>query len=408
MSIVILGAGQAGLQIALSLRQKGYDRGLLLVGDEVHLPYQRPPLSKAYLKGQADAASLALRSAEALASLGIELRLGRGARRIDRAGKLVELEGEILPYHKLALALGTRPRSIAVPGADLPGVLSLRGIDDGEALLAALSSAHHVVIIGGGFIGLEVAATAAAAGKKVCVLEAGERVMARAVAPQISTWFERMHRGLGSRVLTSVAVASINGDGHVRSVTLSSGEVLPAEVVLVGVGAIPNDAIASAAGLDCPNGILVDQCGRTSDPDILAAGDCALHPNRFADGLFRLESVHNAIDQAKVVAAAMLGEGVPYDSVPWFWSDQGQAKLQTTGLPLGTELHVTRGDPEAGRFTVFHLKHGRIIAADSVNSPSDHMCARRLIANGTVISPEILANPDTDLKSLAIQPRVEA
>ncbi|MFB9981291.1 NAD(P)/FAD-dependent oxidoreductase [Mesorhizobium kowhaii] len=403
MGIVIVGAGQAGLQIALSLRQKGYDGGVVLLGDEMHLPYQRPPLSKGYLKGTADAASLVFRPAEALASLGIDVRLGQDVRRIDRTEKFVELETANLPYDKLALALGTRPRSLSIPGADLPGVLSLRGISDGEALLAALSASRHIVIIGGGFIGLEVAATAAAAGKQVCVVEAGERVMARAVAPQISAWFEDMHRSLGTRIETSAQVTSIDGDDRVRSVTLSSGEALPAEVVLVGVGAVPNIEIAAASGLECPNGILVDAYGRTSDPDVFAAGDCALHPNRFAGGMFRLESVQNAIDQAKAVAAAMMGEALPYESVPWFWSDQGDAKLQTTGLPLRTEQYVLRGVPDDGKFTVFHLKGGLVIAADSVNSPSDHMCARRIVANGISVSPEILSDPATDLKSVAMQ-----
>ncbi|MGR9276190.1 NAD(P)/FAD-dependent oxidoreductase [Rhizobium leguminosarum] len=403
MGIVILGAGQAGLQIALSLRQKGYADTVTLVGDEPHLPYQRPPLSKAYLKGQADAASLAFRPAEALASQGIELRLGKPALLIERVGKWVEFEDSRLPYDKLAIALGTRPRKLALPGADLAGVMSLRGITDGEALLVALSAATDVVIIGGGFIGLEVAATAAAAGKTVSVLEAAPRVMARAVAPGISAWFEDMHREMGSRILTSACIASIDGDDRVRSVTLGDGEVIRADVVLVGIGAVPNTEIAVDAGLECPNGIAVDALGQTSDPDIFAAGDCTLHPNRYAGGAFRLESVQNAIDQAKVVAGAMMGETTPYDAVPWFWSDQGSTKLQTTGLPIGTDAHVTRGDPGASKFTIFHLKSGRVIAADSVNSPADHMCARRMVANGVAVAAETLADPATDLKSLAMQ-----
>ncbi|KAB1082180.1 NAD(FAD)-dependent dehydrogenase [Neorhizobium galegae] len=403
MGIVILGAGQAGLQIALSLRQKGYAGTLTLVGDEPHLPYQRPPLSKAYLKGLADAASLAFRPAEALASQGIDLRLGKPVLRIDRVGKRVEFEDANLPYDKLAITLGTRPRKLVLPGAELSGVMSLRGITDGEALMLALSAANDVVIIGGGFIGLEVAATAAAAGKSVSVLEAAPRVMARAVAPDISSWFERMHRGMGSRIVTSAFIASIDGDDRVRSVTLGDGEVIRADVVLVGIGAVPNTEIATDAGLDCPNGVVVDALGQTSDPYIFAAGDCTLHPNRYAGGAFRLESVQNAIDQAKTVAGAMMGEVAPYDAVPWFWSDQGNTKLQTTGLPIGTDAHVTRGDPETGKFTVFHLKSGQVIAADSVNSPADHMCARRMVANGLAVAAETLADPATDLKSLAMQ-----
>lgn len=403
MGIVILGAGQAGLQIALSLRQKGHQGNITLVGDEPHLPYQRPPLSKAFLKGQADAASLALRPVDALKALGIEMRLGQRAVSIDRERKTVQLSTGDCTYDKLALALGTRPRSLQISGSTLPGVLSLRGIKDGEALLAALARSQRVVIVGGGFIGLEVAATAAAAGKQVCVLEAEARVMARAVAPAISAWFEDMHRALGTRIVTCAKIASINGLDQVTSVTLTDGEIIAADLVLVGVGAVPNDEIAKDAGLECPNGILVDACGRTSDPDIYAAGDCALHPNRFANRVFRLESVQNAIDQAKVVAGAMVGEAVAYDAVPWFWSDQGTAKLQTTGLPIEADLHVTRGNPSEGRFTVFHLRDGKVIAADSVNSPADHMCARRIVAGGLSVHPDVLCDVTIDLKGLANQ-----
>ncbi|CDZ30258.1 FAD-dependent oxidoreductase [Neorhizobium galegae] len=403
MAIVILGAGQAGLQIATSVRQKGYTGKVVLIGDEPHPPYQRPPLSKAFLKGTTDAASLIFRPAEALAAQGIDLILGQKARRIDLIAKTVEINDGTVSYEKLALALGARPRQLAVPGADLEGVYSLRGLADGQKLMSALTSANNVVIVGGGFIGLEVAATAVAAGKVVTVLEAGPRVMARAVAPQISTWFDKMHRDMGTRIVTSAVIAWIDGTDHVKTVTLGDGEVIAADLVLVGIGAVPNTEIAAEAGLECPNGVLVDAVGRTADSDIFAAGDCAFHPNRFAGSYVRLESVQNAIDQSKTVAAAMLDETASYDAVPWFWSDQGQAKLQTTGLPFAAERHVVRGDPEAGKFTVFHLKSGRVIAADSVNSPSDHMCARRMVAGGIPVIPEVLADPATDLKTLAMQ-----
>lgn len=403
MAIVIIGAGQAGLQIATSVRQKGYSGRVVLIGDEPHPPYQRPPLSKAFLKGTADATSLIFRPAEALEAQGIELLLGQRALRIDRADKTVEVGSGVIHYEKLALALGTRPRQLAVPGADLEGVYSLRGLGDGQKLMSALYKANHVVIVGGGFIGLEVAATAVAKGKAVTVLEAGPRVMARAVAPGISDWFEDMHRQMGTRIVTSAVIARLNGTDHITSVTLGDGEVIPADLVLVGIGAVPNTEIAVEAGLECPNGVLVDAVGRTTDLDIFAAGDCAYHPNRFAGSYIRLESVQNAIDQSKAVAAAMLNETASYDAVPWFWSDQGEAKLQTTGLPVATEAHVVRGDPGAGKFTVFHLKSGRVIAADSVNSPADHMCARRIVASGISVTPEVLADPATDLKILAMQ-----
>ena len=400
MDVVIIGAGQAGVQVALSLRQKGHTGGITLIGDEAHLPYQRPPLSKAYLKGEMARDSLTLRPADALVGQGIALRLGVKAIGIDRAGHLVITDGEPVRYDRLVLATGTRPRELTLPGANLPGLFSLRGIEDADALAKALNAARMVVIIGGGFIGLEVAATARAKGIGVTVVEAAPRVMARAVAPVVSTWFEAMHRSMGTTVLTGTGVAAIEGTARVEAVILSDGTRLPADLVPVGIGAVPNAELAQAAGLPCPNGIEVDALGRTADPAIFAVGDCSLHPNTYAGGPFRLESVQNAIDQAKAVAGAILDDAAPYDAVPWFWSDQVAAKLQTTGLPINAEAHVLRGGPDQGRFTVFHLKAGRIIAADSVNMPADHMAARRLVAARAVIAPETLADPAIPLKSL--------
>lgn len=400
MDIVIIGAGQAGVQVALSLRQKGHEGAITLIGDEAHLPYQRPPLSKAYLKGESTRDSLTLRPADALAVQGITLRLGTRVAGIDRAGHLVVTDRAPIPYDRLVIATGTRPRALTLPGADLPGLFALRGIEDADVLGAALQTAHNVVIIGGGFIGLEVAATARAKGLTVTVVEAAPRVMARAVAPAVSAWFEAMHRGMGTMVLTGTGVAAIEGATRVEAVILSDGTHLPADLVLVGIGAVPNAELALAAGLPCPNGIAVDAQGRTADPDIFAVGDCSLHPNPYAGGPFRLESVQNAIDQAKAVAAALLGDTAPYDPVPWFWSDQGVAKLQTTGLPISADAHVLRGDPSEGRFTVFHLRGGVMIAADSVNMPADHMAARRLVVARAVIAPETLANPAIPLKSM--------
>jgi 3-phenylpropionate/trans-cinnamate dioxygenase ferredoxin reductase component len=400
MDVVIIGAGQAGVQVALSLRQKWHEGGIVLIGDEVHLPYQRPPLSKAYLKGEMARESLTLRRADALAAQRITLRLRTKATGINRAGHLVVTDGAPVPYDRLVLATGTRPRALTLPGADLPGLFALRGIEDADALGAALQTARNVVIIGGGFIGLEVAATARAKGLIVTVVEAAPRVMARAVAPMVSAWFEAMHRSMGTTVLTGAGVAAIEGTARVETVVLADGTRLPADLVLVGIGAMPNVELALGAGLPCPNGIEVDAQGRTADPDIFAVGDCSLHPNPYAGGPFRLESVQNAIDQAKAVAGALTGDVAPYDAVPWFWSDQGSAKLQTTGLPINPDAHVVRGDADQGRFTVFHLKGGRIIAADSVNMPADHMAARRLVAARAVIDPETLADLAVPLKSL--------
>jgi 3-phenylpropionate/trans-cinnamate dioxygenase ferredoxin reductase subunit len=400
MDVVIIGAGQAGVQVALSLRQGGQAGGITLIGDEPHAPYQRPPLSKAYLKGEMGVEQLVLRPAQALAAQGIALRTGVRVTGIDRAARVVTGEGLSLSYDHLVIATGTRPRPLPLPGADLPGVLTLRGIEDADRLASALAAAQDVVIIGGGFIGLEAAATARLKGKAVTVVEAAPRVMGRAVAPAISAWFAAMHQGMGTVVLTGTGVAGIEGEGHVSAVTLADGRRLPADLVLVGIGAVPNDELARAAGLACPNGIATDARGCTEDPAIWAVGDCAYAPNPCAGGRFRLESVQNAIDQAKCVAAAILGGDRPYDAVPWFWSDQGSAKLQTTGLPLNPDAHVLRGNPDQGRFTVFHLKGGTIIAADSVNMPADHMAARRLVAARAMVAPKTLADPATPLKSL--------
>jgi 3-phenylpropionate/trans-cinnamate dioxygenase ferredoxin reductase subunit len=279
-------------------------------------------------------------------------------------------------------------------------VLTLRGLDDADALKQALGVATNVAIIGGGFIGLEAAATARAFGKNVTVIEAAPRVMARAVSPAVSHWFEAMHRNMGSTVLTNTSVSALEGRDKVSGVTLSDGQTLAADLVLVGVGALPNVEVATAAGLKCPAGIEVDVHGRTSDEHVFAVGDCCSQPNIFADGLVRLESVQNAIDQAKVVAGAILGGDQTYSAVPWFWSDQGEAKLQTTGLPIGTDAFVTRGDVSTGRFSVFHLRSGVMIAADSVNSPADHMVARRLVAARRVISADVLADVSSPLKNL--------
>lgn len=400
MDVVIIGAGQAGVQVALSLRAGGHSGGITLIGDEPHAPYQRPPLSKAYLKGEMTAEQLALRPAEALAAQGIDLRTGVRVTGIDRTARAVTGDGLRQPFDALVIATGTRPRSLPVPGADLPGVLTLRGIEDADRLAAALETAENVVIVGGGFIGLEAAATARLKGKVVTVVEAAPRVMGRAVAPAVSEWFQALHRCMGTDVRTGTGVAALEGSDRVEAVVLADGTRLPADLVLVGIGAVPNDELARAAGLACPNGIATDAQGRTADLGVWAAGDCALTPNPYAGGPFRLESVQNAIDQAKCVAAAILGSDKPYDAVPWFWSDQGSAKLQTTGLPIDPEAHVLRGDPNLGRFTVFHLKGGRIIAADSVNMPADHMAARRLVAARAVIAPETLADPAIPLKSL--------
>ena len=400
MDIVIVGAGQAGVQVALSLRQSGHAGGIVLIGDEPHPPYQRPPLSKGYLKGEMPVDQLLLRTAASLAEQDIELRTSVHITQIDRVQRLVSGRGHEVKYDNLVLATGTRPRPLPLPGANLSGVLTLRGVEDADRLAATIKAAQDVVIIGGGFIGLEAAATVRLKGKAVTVVEAAPRVMARAVAPAISEWFEAMHRDMGTTILTATGVTAIEGSERAEAVLLANGARLSADLVLVGIGAIPNDHLARDAGLSCPNGIATDPLGRTEDPAIWAVGDCALTHNRYAGGPIRLESVQNAKDQAKSVAAAILGADKPMETVPWFWSDQYAAKLQTTGLPLNPDSHVLRGDPANTGFTIFHIRNGIVIAADSVNSPMEHMAARRLVSAGARIDPGKLADIGIPLNSL--------
>ena len=394
--IIIVGAGQAGLQLAESLRVEGWTGGVTLLGDEPHPPYQRPPLSKAFLTGDTTKDRLVLRGPEALAAKGIEHRANARVEAIDRAARAVRLtDGDVLSYHALALATGSRARALPIPGAALDGVLSLRGIDDGERILAGIEAAPRVVIVGGGFIGLEIAATARKRGCDVTILEAAPRLMARAVAPSLSAFYAALHEGHGARLLLGAGVLAILGEnGRARAVATADGVEHPADLVIIGAGARPNDELAVAAGLACDNGVIVDACSRTSDPLIVAAGDCAVR--RDADGaLRRLESVQNAIEQAKSGAAALMGVEKPFVAAPWFWSDQFDVKLQMAGSSRGADNEVTRG--EASAFSTFHFIGDRLVGVDSVNRAQDHMLARRLLDRGLSPTPEQIADPAFDL-----------
>lgn len=399
--VVIIGAGQAGFQVAASLRQAGFLGTVTVIGDEDNIPYQRPPLSKAYLKNVADETSIQLRPENFYLDNDIELIKGDRVNHIDRVNKtVVTASGKTLAYDKLAITTGTRPRPLDLPGADLAGVHTLRSYLHAAGLRDDIQRHQNVVIIGGGFIGLEVAACAAGLGKNVTVLEYAPRLMGRAVSTVSSDFFKLYHQSIGVRVVTDARIERIEGDGRAQAVALQNGEQIPCDLILVGVGALPNQELAQSSGLECDNGILVDEFSVTSDSDIVSAGDCTNHPNPFASGRFRLESVQNAIDQAKVAAASILGTASPYNAAPWFWSDQGEIKLQTVGLPLCTDELAVRGSVADRKFSVFHYREGKLIAVESINSAGDHMVARKLITTGANPSPARVSDSTVELKSL--------
>jgi 3-phenylpropionate/trans-cinnamate dioxygenase ferredoxin reductase component len=403
--IVIIGAGQAGVQTAEALRSGGFAGGITLLGDEAHGPYHRPPLSKAWLAGEMDAAQLVMRAPEMLERKNIALRTGVRVLSIDRAARCVKLsDGSALQYTGLALTTGSRARLPDWPGVRSAGVLPLRSRDDASAISAALARCledqRPVVVIGGGFIGLEVAATARKKGAQVTVLEAAPRLLGRVLSPQLSDWYAELHRSHGVNVHLGAAVSGLRVDaaGHVSGVALAGGEMLEAALVVIGIGVLANDELAREAGLECARGIVVDASARTSDPLIVAAGDCTAR--RLNDGsLLRLESVQNATEQGKSAAAALLGQDRPFTATPWFWSDQYDKKLQMAGLSNGSETWAVHGDM-SGSFSVYHFKAGKLIAADSINATKDHLQARKLLDAGVSPSRDQISDLQFDLNSL--------
>lgn len=398
--IIIIGAGQAGAQAAASLRQEGFAGAIVMIGDEPVPPYQRPPLSKAFLQGELAEERLFLRPAAFYEKERIELKTA-AASAIDRASRTVTLTtGERLSYDKLLLATGAPPRRIGCPGAELPGVRYLRTIADSLALRPVLDSGKRLVVIGAGYIGLEVAAVARKAGLEVTVIEAVDRVLKRVACPPVSEFYETLHRSRGVDLRLEARLAGFEGDGHVEAVRLETGETIPCGGVLVGIGAAPATALAEAAGLKVDNGVWVDEAARTDDPAIWAAGDCSNFPSPLYGRRLRLESVPNAIEQAKAAAASMAGKPAVYDAVPWFWSDQYEVKLQTAGLGAGADAIVTRGETGALKLSVWYLKEGRLLAVDAINDIPAFAVGKRLIAAKASPDPKILADPDADLKSL--------
>jgi 3-phenylpropionate/trans-cinnamate dioxygenase ferredoxin reductase subunit len=401
--ILIVGAGHAGFQLAVSLRQAGYQGPVGLLNDEPHLPYQRPPLSKAYLKGGGSPDSVMFRPEKFYHDQRIDLIADRAVA-IDRvARQLVCVSGASRAYKHLVLATGARNRLVDVPNAGLEDVLYLRTLDESEALRQRFGAGGRVVVVGAGFIGLEFAATARAKGLEVDVVELAPRVMARAVTPEISEFFQRRHTEAGIRLHFGVQATSITSDeGRVTGVTLSDGRPIAADLVVVGVGVLPNVELAAEAGLPVASGIIVDEHLLTADPDISAIGDCALFSSVRFGAPLRLESVQNATDQARCVAARLTGDAKSYDGLPWFWSDQGPDKLQIAGLTTGYDQVVVRGDAEQGSFSAFCYKAGRLIGIESVNRGSDHVFGRRILAVNGSIAPEQAADTSFDLKQALV------
>jgi 3-phenylpropionate/trans-cinnamate dioxygenase ferredoxin reductase subunit len=401
--ILIVGAGHAGAACAIALRQGKYDGRILVIGAEPELPYERPPLSKEYLAGDKPFERLLIRPEAFWTERAVEFRRETVVTRVDPANHSVTTSaGDTVRYRQMVWATGGAPRELGCGGHHLAGVHTVRNRADADRMMAELPDVARVVVIGGGYIGLEAAAVLAKFGKQVVLLEALDRVLARVAGEPLSRFFEAEHRAHGVDVRLGMSVDCLLGDDKVTGVRLADGEVIVADMVIVGIGIIPAVEPLLSAGAEGGNGVAVDSHCRTSLPDIFAIGDCALHASRFADGAqIRLESVQNANDQAAIAAKAILGAPVEYDAAPWFWSNQYDIKLQTVGLSIGYAQAVLRGDPATRSFTVVYLKQGRVIALDCVNSVKDYVQGRNLVAEGCSVDPERLSDAAIPLKELA-------
>lgn len=408
--ILIVGASQAGVQLASSLRELGYADPITIVGAETHAPYQRPPLSKAYLQGLVTAETLAFRTQDYYDKHAIDLVLNERISDVDKApdgsGTATATSGRKFVFDRLALTTGARPRRLEIEGADLDGVLYLRNADDAEEMKARMADAGSVVVVGGGFIGLEAAASAQKLGKSVAVLEAAPRLVGRAVGEETSEFFLKAHRARGLDVSLNAKILRFVGDGggHVSGVELADGRVVPADIVLVGIGVVPRTELAEALGLACGNGIMVDEFSLASDGTTVVAGDCAELPNPMpregAPQRLRLESVNNAVEQARNAATTVTGGRVPYRMVPWFWSNQGDIKLQMAGLSAGYDQIVTRGSVEDEKFSFVYYRDEQVIAADCINSPVDFLAIKALLAQGLNVPVDRVGDAGTPLKKM--------
>jgi 3-phenylpropionate/trans-cinnamate dioxygenase ferredoxin reductase subunit len=398
--VVIVGAGHAGVQAAASLREEGYGGPVVLIGDEQELPYHKPPLSKTFIK-DAEAKPQPLRGEAFYTGNNIDYRPGVRIESIDaRAGQLNVAGGGTLGFDRLVLATGSRPRLLKLDGAGLAGVVSLRSLADARVIRELSAQTEDVVILGGGFIGLEIAATLRAAGRNVTVVEAVDRLLGRAVAPVIAAHVRQRLEAIGVRILTGTTVARLEGeDGRVSAAITSGGERLPAQMVIIGIGVVPNVELAEAAGIAIANGIRVDQQMQSSIPEILAIGDAASYRHWFTGGDVRLESVQNATDQARLAARTILGHAEPFSAVPWFWSDIGDMKLQMVGLTQGGDSHVVLGDLADNKFSIYHYAGSRLLGIESVNRPADHMLGRKMLGAGFSPTPQTVAGGPDALKA---------
>ena len=400
-NIVIVGAGHAAGQIMVTLRQRKYDGKITLIGEEEHYPYQRPPLSKKFLAGELSVERLYVKPPSFYDNPDVELHFGTTVASIDLAGKtVIDADNNAYRYENLIIATGARVRKLDVPGSELSGVHYLRNIQDVVAMHEYMCEGKRLVIIGAGYIGLEVAAVASGKGVHVTVIEMAERVMSRVVSEQVSEFYQSEHRQHGVNLMLSTGLTGFSGNAALEQVDLTDGTSVAADCILICIGVIPNVELAADAGLEVDNGIRVDDRCRTSDDSVYAVGDCTNHPNELLGQRLRLESVHNALEQAKTVARNICGDDMVYAQVPWFWSDQYDLKLQIAGISQGYDQTVLRGDPANRSFSCLYLRDGQLIAIDSINSPRDFMQSKPLIANHAIISPDTLANVELALKDM--------
>lgn len=399
---IIVGASHAAAQLAPALRQEGWEGRIVVITEEAYIPYHRPPLSKAFLAGEKNLDEIYIRPAAVYEKAEVEFILNTRVDAIDRESRQLKLNnGDSLGYDKLALTVGSRVRKVNLPGSELPGVCYLRDISDVEQIKTRIAAGNKAVIVGGGYIGLETAAVLRKLGMEVTVIEMMERVLQRVTAPEISEFYTRIHTEEGVNIVCGTGVEAIQGESGVTNVVCSNGDNYEADLVVIGVGIVPNVELAEAAGLEVNNGIVVDEFARTSDPDIVAAGDCTCHHNKTYDKWLRLESVQNATDQARTAAATICDHEKPYDALPWFWSDQYDLKLQIAGLSQDYDEVITRGDRENSRsFAAFYLKNGVVIAVDAVNKPQEFMMGKKLITEKIAVDKKKLADADVPIKEL--------